>query len=263
MDAINRRLPPNPSANPVKRTVRAGVTEARSTQVATAEFPQNYLRARTAILECQSVDEVATWANKSAAMACYARQLQDRAMLDAANRIHARALERIGELLKQVQGTNTEKAKFAQSHGVSGTKFRQAIAIADIPQVARDRMIERTPAPVPSEWTHKRDRHGLPGSRKSSAEITGDELRDGLEKALVYAINNHARMCRDYCPDPASVARHLGRWPKMTAADERHVTQLRENVRYLIEWLDGLEEHLPPPHLDPAAPERQCEAQPQ
>src|ERR1700747_2790186 len=91
-------------------------------QIATTEYPSNYQKARVAIRACATVDEVAEWSNRSAAMACYARQLQDRAMLDAANRIHARALERIGELLSEIPGTKSARAEYAKKHGVSQTK---------------------------------------------------------------------------------------------------------------------------------------------
>jgi hypothetical protein len=76
-----------------------------------AQLPATYVRAITALSECSSLDECKSWADKSAALASYARQSKDDSMRKMAERIQARAIRRAGELLKQImpkQGARTD-----------------------------------------------------------------------------------------------------------------------------------------------------------
>ncbi len=68
------------------------------------QLPASYVAARTALAECQSVDECKDWADKAAALAAYAKQAEDIELEQMAARIRARAMRRAGELLKQFDG---------------------------------------------------------------------------------------------------------------------------------------------------------------
>ena len=68
------------------------------------QLPASYVAARTALAECQSVDECKDWADKAAALAAYAKQAEDIELEQMAARIRARAMRRAGELLKQFNG---------------------------------------------------------------------------------------------------------------------------------------------------------------
>jgi hypothetical protein len=143
-------------------------------------LPATYEAAKRALAECQRIDECKDWADKAAALASYARQAQDRSLLDLAQRIQLRATRRYGELLKQVprgdeatrygqEGahqpviTRTQAAKDA---GISPHQARQALRVASVPadefedELGSDRpptvtalaargTISRVPAPVP------------------------------------------------------------------------------------------------------------------
>src|SRR4029077_18890845 len=67
-----------------------------------ARLPATYEAARKAISECARVDECKSWADKSAALASYARQAKDESLRIMDDRIHARAIRRCGGLLKEV-----------------------------------------------------------------------------------------------------------------------------------------------------------------
>jgi len=70
--------------------------------IGTANLPAKYEAAKTALAECDRVDECKTWADKSQALASYARQSKNKDLENMAMRIRARAIRRCGELLAQV-----------------------------------------------------------------------------------------------------------------------------------------------------------------
>lgn len=67
-----------------------------------AKLPQVYEQAKQALAECSRIDECKDWMDKSDVMVRYARQAKDDSMLKMARRIQARAYERCGELLKEI-----------------------------------------------------------------------------------------------------------------------------------------------------------------
>src|SRR6185312_2908037 len=98
-------------------------------QVRSASLPVNYEAAKTAIAQCERIDECKDWADKAAAIASYARQAKDTSLRDAATRIRLRALRRVGELLERIPaqpgkgpggGTNPEsRTQLAARAGIS------------------------------------------------------------------------------------------------------------------------------------------------
>lgn len=56
-----------------------------------------------ALAECSKVDEAKEWSDRAAAIATYARQSEDNALLNLATKIKVRAVRRCGELLKEFQ----------------------------------------------------------------------------------------------------------------------------------------------------------------
>jgi len=70
-------------------------------QVAT--LPAVYESAKTALANCERIDECQQWADKSRALASYAKQAEDATLMNHAMRIQARAIRRAGELLEAVE----------------------------------------------------------------------------------------------------------------------------------------------------------------
>src|SRR5262249_20889757 len=122
-----------------------------------AKLPQNYQAAKTAIAQCERVDECADWANKMEAIASYARQSKDNSLRKAADRIQARAVRRCGELLNEIPkapvggpakisgGTPTDsqeprgptpREQAAAAAGLSRDQAVQAIRVANVPEHA-------------------------------------------------------------------------------------------------------------------------------
>jgi hypothetical protein len=67
--------------------------------VSRAKLPATYEPARTSLEKC-SIDEYREWADKTAALASYAKQSADESLFKMAVHIRARAIKRCGELLK-------------------------------------------------------------------------------------------------------------------------------------------------------------------
>jgi hypothetical protein len=74
--------------------------------IADARLPATYESAKRALAECSRIDECQDWADKAAAVASYARQARDETLFSLATRIKARALDRCGELLRQIPASS-------------------------------------------------------------------------------------------------------------------------------------------------------------
>jgi hypothetical protein len=74
--------------------------------IADARLPATYESAKQALAECSRIDECQNWADKGAALASYARQARDDTLFSFATRIKARALDRCGELLRQIPASS-------------------------------------------------------------------------------------------------------------------------------------------------------------
>jgi hypothetical protein len=70
--------------------------------VETARLPETYKAAKAALAVCARIDECKDWADKAEAMASYARQSGDIELRKMADRIQRRAIDRVGELIRQI-----------------------------------------------------------------------------------------------------------------------------------------------------------------
>jgi len=135
------------------------------TSIRNAPLPQTYQNARTALAECQALDECQDWADKAAALASYARQADDVDLEKMAIRIRSRALRRAGELLKQIEpnaggrpskttdGTvsSFSRKAAAEKAGMSERQQVTAVRIANIPKADFERQIESSYPPTVTE----------------------------------------------------------------------------------------------------------------
>lgn len=72
-------------------------------QARDANLPANYESAKQALAELQRVDECKNWSDKAMALASYARQAKDDALLKMSQRIQGRAVRRAGQLLQELE----------------------------------------------------------------------------------------------------------------------------------------------------------------
>ena len=97
--------------------------------IADARLPATYENAKTALAQCADIDECKDWADKAAAMASYAKQAGDDTLFKFATRIKARALDRVGELLRQIPPASQSNLKQNRQEG-------------DLPSVTRTQVAE-------------------------------------------------------------------------------------------------------------------------
>jgi hypothetical protein len=100
------------------------------------------------------VDECKTWADKMEALASYARHAHDDTLLKLAMRIQARAMQRVGELLKEIKPArgqrndlelgagarpNLTRTQAATEAGLSGHQRKTALRVASMSISVNDR----------------------------------------------------------------------------------------------------------------------------
>ena len=124
--------------------------------VSRARLPETYTKAREALATCARIDECKDWADKAEAMASYARQSGDTELRKMADRIQARAIDRCGQLIKQIPAdkggrpktgsgpqpslTDRELARIAA--GISKHLAKTAVAVNSIPRARFEREVE-------------------------------------------------------------------------------------------------------------------------
>ena len=128
-----------------------------------AQLPKTYETAKSALAQCQAIDECKDWADKAAALASYARQSEDLELEKMAARIRDRAMRRAGELAKlmmQPQGRPEKdevnrifisKEKVKEVSGFSDHQLRTALNVASIPQADFDQQVESNNPPTLTE----------------------------------------------------------------------------------------------------------------
>lgn len=126
-------------------------------------YPAVYERAKQALAECARVDECKDWANKAEALASYFQQSKNEQMMKDCRRIQARAIERCGELLREIEaskGGRPQKTQdgavlsfptresVAADAGLSERQRKTALRVVSVPKETRDALIESDDPPT-------------------------------------------------------------------------------------------------------------------
>jgi hypothetical protein len=164
--------------------VAAGALGVAARDLHRIELPAAYRAAVLALRECDRIDECSTLANKAQALAGYARQVKDGELYSLAKRIHARAIRRCGELLKEIKterGRRTDlepqeggppkstRTEFATDAGLSEHQRKTALRIANVSAAEFEEAVERE-RPPPVTALADRGRVGRPRSRWTPPE---------------------------------------------------------------------------------------------
>jgi hypothetical protein len=209
--------------------------------VANAKLPQSYESAKTALATCASLDECMTWADKAEALAAYARMADDDALRKTCDRIQARAIRRMGELLKQIEpakpgpkpelsvGTHTELGRQAagEQAGMSKHQQVQAIRVANVPTAEFEQQVESSAPPTVTNLAKQGTRTSKPVvAEPQEAPKTRPE---GFAAAthLIGTVEEFATFCRSQNPEiiAAAVMPH-------------ELKDVREHVATIDGWLD-------------------------
>ena len=200
---------------------------------ANGNLPATYEAARQALTECSRVDECKSWADKAAALASYARQAKDDSLLRLAQRIQLRAVNRCGELLKQIPrgdeatrygqvGTvpPVTRTQAASEAGLSERQRKNALRVANVP---RDEFEEAVEGDSPPTVTALAARGTV-----SRPVVPSDTSADPAHVAQASALlRQFAAFCGAH--EPVGIARAPG-------AD---ADLLRGYVSTIDRWLDG------------------------
>jgi hypothetical protein len=127
-------------------------------------LPANYEAASAALAACDDIDECKDWADKAAAMAAYGRMAKDDTLHRMAHRIQARAVRRLGELIKlepSAQGQRNElgaaggpkspRQQSAEAAGLSKRQVKTAVRVARVPPADFERQVESVCPPSITE----------------------------------------------------------------------------------------------------------------
>jgi hypothetical protein len=79
--------------------------------IAQARLPALHEEAVTALAARERVDERQDWTNRAQALAAYAKMAKNDTLGDLADRIHARAVRKMGELPKEFDGRGGDRTK--------------------------------------------------------------------------------------------------------------------------------------------------------
>lgn len=150
----------------------------------TAVLPVTYERAKTAMAECERIDECMDWANKAEALASYAKQAEDNTMRQLADRIQARAIRRCGELLrafhseggrpsKTSTGTDTSfpssQREAASQAGMSKRQEVTAVRVSNVPAETFEAAVESDEPPTVTKLAEM-------GTRPRDPLYTGESI---------------------------------------------------------------------------------------
>jgi hypothetical protein len=205
-----------------------------------APLPQRYEAARTAVAECERIDECKTWADKAAALASYARQANDDSLRVMAVRIQARAERRCGELLKQIPRADEStrygqvgtvppvtRTQAASNAGLSERQRKTALRIASVPAAEFEAQVE---GPTPPTITQLADQGKATRGPDTGAESSDNEAD---LPAPCLALIAFVRCCNKH--DPVSLAREF---------DIEDAAALRYWIKKARRWLDLFETNL-------------------
>jgi hypothetical protein len=227
------------------------IMETRPTniEIASARFPATYEQAKVALASCQKIDECQTWANKAEALASYAKMADDESLRTMADRIQARAVRRMGILLKEYDGRgrpsadnvegnhNISQAEAAKHAGISDHQRAQAVRVANVSDAE---FVAATEGDNPATVT-------------ALAEM-GKKVRsvptEGVEKAteLIGSLGSVAEFCERHPPTDVAA----GALPEEIAALQKHAS-------VIVLWLDKFIAQLcQKPERDPANVYGQC-----
>ena len=121
-----------------------------------AELPVLYTKAVNALAECSSIDECITWSDKAKALASYAKQIDDKTLMNHATRIHARAIRAAGLLLSDIDGRgktvggngSLTQRQTAENAGMSEHQQLQSVRVANVNETDFEQQVESEKPPT-------------------------------------------------------------------------------------------------------------------
>src|SRR6185437_1386632 len=128
-------------------------------RIADAQLPVEYEIACKALAACSSIDEAKTWADKSDALAAWAKIYKsDRAALEA-RRLKLHAYRPMGELARELRpqrraskgrGTLPGPRSLLLEHGLTTTQAQLVARVSNLPESEFEALVMRPIPPTPN-----------------------------------------------------------------------------------------------------------------
>lgn len=216
-----------------------------------ARLPAAYEKACAALVDCASIDECQTWANKAAALASYARQADDDTLQKQAMRIQSRAVRRCGELLKEVksQGARNDLAvndvsslpdaavpksatAAARAAGMSERQQKTAMRVASVPAAHFEAAVESDEPPTVTKLAdmgrHARSQPAEPPPGFSAAIQFGGHVRRLAEFAKQFEAGFVGSAVPDY--DRREMRSHIAQCRRLFDQIGPHIRESRDEL---------------------------------
>jgi hypothetical protein len=192
-----------------------------------ANLPATYDAAVKAIEACYTVEEAKSWADKSAALAYYASQVDDHPLRRVALRAEARAVRRLDELLRQypeLHGGDRKSGSSCEPHnlisrrqaahqaGMSDHQYRNTQAVGAIPRQEFEAAVESGDPPTVGQLAARADssRECLNLKPPVAPPDTNSAARALREFAAFCATHDPLSLARDARIDTAAVRAYVG-----------------------------------------------------
>lgn len=202
-------------------------------KIPNANVPVKYDVAVRALTACRNIDEAKHYADKSDALAAWARIYKDEHVKVEAKRLKLHAYRRMGVLAREIRpGTERTGRKggsipgpvsLLKEMGLSRNEAQSASLIGAVSNKRFKNAIDLPSPPAPSTFKFK-NRKGVSEAWKS---LTGASGRG-------YPMTGFRGFCRNN--DPKKIARALS-WSE--------VEKVREMATEIIEWMDAFDQYLP------------------
>lgn len=190
--------------------------------------PVEYESALKSLQACTTLDESKYWADKSDALAAWARIYKSDQAGNEARRLKLHAYRRMGELARELSpykpGISGAQTVLRQQ-GLKEYQVRAALVTAKLPQKKFDAFVSSARPPSPG------DLRRYAGDRKLSHSW---EILTGAYQGSNSSILRTATLCQKHR------AKELARGLHPEEAEKA-----RDAARTIIEWLDEFEQYLP------------------
>jgi len=194
-------------------------------------MPVEYEQAITALVACTTLDETKYWADKSDALAAWAKIYHNDDAARKAKQLKLHAFRRMGQLARELRQSKLKMT----GEGYRGFKGRTPGASSVLLEAG---MTEGS-ARVALKLSHIDDNafKGILSQAKSPAQSARALLPNQTYHDFIQRISVSRTFMRRYTATETSNA--------VTGAGERCVRVVRDYISELIEWLDELEQRLP------------------
>jgi hypothetical protein len=210
--------------------------------IANARLPQAYENAKIALADCASIDECQTWADQAEALAAYAKMAEDDVLRKTCDRIQARAIRRMGELLKQIdpaRGANQNivgdtphkvltRKQAAKDAGLSTDQMKQAIRVATVPAASFEAQVDSdTPPTVTALAEQGTAKRPSPPVVEAVPVPKTRPVGFAAATSLIGTVEDFASFCKSQNPEIVAAA-----------VMSHEVTDVRDHVATIDAWLD-------------------------